>query len=95
MNWYEWFFDGIGTEIVSAIIGLLAGGIGGFFIGRRTKTVQRQKAGNDAKQRQQAATCNLNEEKERSRKQRDSIFQEQVAGDNAEQIQTGSVKNGH
>lgn len=32
----EWFFSGIGTEIISALIGLLFGGIGGYKIGVRT-----------------------------------------------------------
>lgn len=42
----EWFFSGIGTEIISAVIGIIIGGIGGYKIGVRNKIRQKQKAGN-------------------------------------------------
>ena len=44
----EWFFSGIGTEIISALIGLLFGGIGGYKIGVRNKIKQAQKAGDNS-----------------------------------------------
>ena len=43
----DWFFSGIGTEIISALIGLLIGGIGGYKIGVRNKIKQVQKAGDN------------------------------------------------
>lgn len=46
----EWFFDGLGTELVSMIIGLLlgagAGGIAGYKIGKNKSVLkQNQRAG--------------------------------------------------
>lgn len=45
-----WIFDGIGTEIISLLLGLLGGGAIGYRIGVRNKVSQRQKGGNNAKQ---------------------------------------------
>lgn len=39
----EWFFDGIGTEIVAVIISLILGGTMGYVIGVN-KNIQKQKA---------------------------------------------------
>lgn len=33
MNDVQWIFDGIGTAVISAIIGLLVGGFAGYRIG--------------------------------------------------------------
>ncbi len=50
-EWIKWFFDGLGTEIISLIIGAFSGGIIGFRIGKRkSKFVQIQKAGNNSQQ---------------------------------------------
>lgn len=95
MEWYQWIFDGFGTEILSAIIGLVLGSIGGFAIGRITKSRQIQKAGNEAKQRQEQFIENEHSKGKKREGSKSSIHQKQVAGDNSEQIQTGSVKNGH
>lgn len=51
--WYEWIFSGIGTTILSGIVGVIIGGIGGYQIGIHNKGKQRQKAGDDAKQQQE------------------------------------------
>ena len=40
----QWIFDGIGTEIISLMIGLIVGGISGYKIGVRNKASQKQKA---------------------------------------------------
>ena len=51
----QWFFDGIGTELISIIIGLIVGGIGGGFVGYRigkNKVKQTQKARDNANQNQ-------------------------------------------
>ena len=51
MNDVQWIFDGIGTAIISAIIGLLAGGFVGYRIGvKKTKITQKQKADDGANQ---------------------------------------------
>ena len=48
----EWIFDGIGTAFVSAIVGLIIGGVGGYYIGVRKTNKMKQKAGNHANQTQ-------------------------------------------
>lgn len=45
-------FDGWGTELVSLLVGLLATGIGYRFY-KNGKIYQKQKAGNNAKQKQE------------------------------------------
>lgn len=54
----EWFFSGIGTEIISALIGLVIGGIGGYKIGVRNKIKQVQKAGNNSNLSQTGSVVN-------------------------------------
>lgn len=39
----EWFFDGIGTAIITGIAGLFVGGCAGYKIGVRTTIKQKQK----------------------------------------------------
>lgn len=39
----EWFFDGIGTAIITGIAGLFVGGCVGYKIGVRTTIKQKQK----------------------------------------------------
>jgi len=47
----EWIFDGIGTAIVTLIIGFLTGGAVGYKIGINKNTVkQKQKAGDNSQQ---------------------------------------------
>ena len=50
----SWIFDGIGTAIVTLIIGLVTGGAVGYRIGIKKKKItnQKQKAGNNARQLQ-------------------------------------------
>lgn len=50
----EWIFDGIGSELISVLIGLAIGGGAGYYIGVKTtnKIKQKQKAGGNAKQEQ-------------------------------------------
>ena len=54
----EWFFSGIGTEIISALIGLLIGGIGGYKTGVRNKIKQVQKAGDNSNLSQTGSVVN-------------------------------------
>ena len=94
MEWYSWFFDGIGTSIVSAIIGLVLGGIGGFAIGRKSKSKQIQKAKNDAIQQQSVNVDDEIVDSKKSTGTETTVVQKQTAKNNAQQIQIGSVKNG-
>lgn len=48
----EWIFNGIGSEIISAVIGLLIGGVGGYSIAIRKTNNMKQKAKNNANQTQ-------------------------------------------
>ena len=50
----EWIFDGIGTEIISLLIGLAGGGAIGYRIGIRNKNSQHQKGRYQEKQVQLA-----------------------------------------
>lgn len=49
--WYEWFFDGIGTEIISLIIGIIIGVIGDRTY-MKSKSKLFQKSGNHSSQMQ-------------------------------------------
>ncbi len=92
--WYEWLFDGIGTEVVSIIAGIILGGIGGFFIGRYTKSKQIQKAKDGAKQKQTIAINDDSSFEQKNAKRKIISVQKQKAGNNSEQVQMGSVNNG-
>ncbi|MPM25507.1 hypothetical protein SDC9_72002 [bioreactor metagenome] len=47
----EWFFDGIGTSIISLIVGLLTGGSVGYRIGiNKNSANQKQKSGDSSTQ---------------------------------------------
>lgn len=50
MEYLEWIFDGIGTELVSLIIGAVVGGATGYKIGSKNKIKQKQNAGDNSKQ---------------------------------------------
>lgn len=56
MEWLKTVFDGIGTEIVRIIIGLIIGALGGgavgYKIGVKNKNKQHQSAKNNANQTQ-------------------------------------------
>lgn len=90
--WYEWIFSGIGTTILTSVGGIIIGGIGGYQIGIHSKEKQHQKAGANAKQRQELEL----HDKGIDGKNRitNSVKQTQKAGNGAEQIQVGRVING-
>lgn len=52
----EWIFDGIGTELIGAAIGLIVGALGGgtvgYKIGSKHRVTQNQTAGDNSKQTQ-------------------------------------------
>lgn len=82
-NWYEWIFSGIGTSVLTGLLGMVIGGIGGIQIGKhKSKIKQTQKAGKDSKQKQIGSkTINGNN--------KSNVTQTQKAKDNAEQVQIG------
>ena len=69
----QWIFDGIGTELISVIVGLIVGGgVGccvGYRIGTKNKVKQIQKAQDNAKQNQTGAVniYSMNEDKKDER----------------------------
>lgn len=89
--WYEWFFDGIGTEIASLVIGLLIGAIAGYKVGIRKNGTQIQRAKDDAVQEQALEIEDSKAEVDKGGI-RGNVQQIQKAGHNAKQKQTGTIK---
>lgn len=51
MSDISWIFDGIGTAVISGLVGLLLGGAAGYKIGvKKTKVRQSQGAGKNSSQ---------------------------------------------
>lgn len=88
--WYEWFFEGIGTEIIMFIIGLLAGGISGYRIGMKKNGIQKQIAKEEAKQKQELEVEINNDFEENGIN--GNLRQVQKAGSKAEQSQVGKIR---
>lgn len=101
IGFMNWFFDGIGTELISALIGLIvgtgAGGTVGYRIGiRRNSLVQMQDAGNDSRQKQigQVSEEEYGDNKENLNKiSHLKISQKQKGGKNTIQSQIGGINN--
>lgn len=91
---FAWLFDGLGSTILGLIISFVAGGVGGFALGRITKSKQIQKAGNGAKQKQSMVIDREPMDEKKKGKERTTLRQKQIAGDNAEQLQTGRITHG-
>ena len=89
--WYEWFFNGLGTAIITFILGLFLGSISGYKIGKKNKGNQIQSASNNAKQ-EQAIEIEPSNGKLIDGLENVSINQKQKARDNAEQRQIGRIK---
>lgn len=88
----QWIFDGIGTTIVSLLIGLIFGGISGYKFAIKKNSVQKQFAKENAHQRQEMEvelTDNLKEGKKSI-----NFQQNQNAGNYSKQVQIGSIRNG-
>ncbi len=87
--WYEWFFQGIGTEIIVLVIGVFIGGFSGYRFGIRKNGIQKQVAKDNAEQKQE-----LFVEDNDSRKDgiNGNLRQIQKAGENAKQSQVGTIK---
>lgn len=52
MEILSWLFDGLGTQIITFLVGAITGGFCGYKIGIHNKTKQSQKAGNNSSQTQ-------------------------------------------
>lgn len=82
-NNFEWIFSGIGTSIITGIVGLIIGGISGYKVGlHKAKIKQIQSAKDDSKQSQTGTKYNLDNVK-------NTITQKQRSGNKSEQIQIG------
>ena len=66
----EWIFDGIGTEIISLIIGAVLGGAAGYKIGSKNKIKQKQNAGDNSKQIQIGSVINNGDQQTKSDRRR-------------------------
>lgn len=92
----DWFFSGIGTEIVSIVISLIIGAIGGgtvgYRIGIKRTANQKQRAGNNSKQRQELQ-IGKNDVSEHLTKSKTNLKQAQRAGDNTVQTQIGGISD--
>lgn len=94
-DWVKWFFDGLGTEIISVIIGAVGGGLIGFRIGKRkSKFIQTQEAGSHSEQYQKGKSVSKYEnDGDKTRDSKSSFRQKQKAGDNSKQTQIGGQDN--
>lgn len=91
-TFFSWFFDGLGTEIVSLLIGGIAGSAIGYKVGVNKSIKQSQSAGDDARQTQ---TANITSGKDEETATADnSIKQCQEASNHAVQVQTGRISHG-
>ena len=76
MKWYEWIFDGIGTQVLSIVGGIIVCGGGGYLVGRWVKKKihinQNQKAGNNSRLNQIGNISISNEENSDGDKQTES-----------------------
>ncbi|SFG73051.1 hypothetical protein [Oribacterium sp. WCC10] len=86
--WYEWFFQGIGTEIVMLIVGIIFGGFVGYKIGIKKNGLQKQIAKDKAKQEQELEIDNNIEGDGIN----GNLRQVQKAGSKAEQSQVGKIR---
>lgn len=89
-NVFSWIFDGIGTEVIVLIGTAIIGFVGYKVLSKRSST-QKQKAKDEANQRQEMIYGNDANEKV---KQKDRINQYQKAGNKATQVQIGRDTNG-
>ncbi len=97
----DWFFDGIGTELISTLIGILigagAGGTIGYKVGiSKNILIQKQKAGNDSKQKQTGKILREvdDESTENNVKtSRAKVNQKQKGGSSSVQSQIGGINS--
>lgn len=70
----EWVFDGIGTELIGTVIGLIIGACGGgavgYKIGSKHKVTQNQNAGDNSKQTQIGSVNHYGDKQTKSNRRR-------------------------
>ena len=89
----QWIFSGIGTEIITLLVGAAIGGIAGYKIGTKKSYAQSQKAKDGSKQKQELLENGfdaITSDKINISK----VEQNQKAGKNSEQSQVGRFRNG-
>lgn len=89
----EWIFDGVGTEIISLIIGTITGGAIGYKVGIKKRIGQRQIAKDGALQEQVARMEGTTDIKSNVKKIDTQVSQVQKAGNHAIQSQSGDFRN--
>jgi hypothetical protein len=98
----DWFFDGIGTEIISILIGLVIGaGTGGAIgyrigVGKNTLT-QKQKVGNNSQQKQigkMSEGVDSNSTPNTTKISCSRVSQKQKGGNGSVQSQIGGIHSG-
>ncbi len=87
----KWIFEGIGTEIVSLVVGLIIGGVSGYKMAIKKNGEQKQIAKDCAQQRQEIDIEETDDLKE-GEKKNVNFRQTQKAGHQAEQSQIGRIK---
>ena len=95
MEHIQWIFSGIGTQILSALGGLVLGGLIGYKIRDKQFGRQKQVGGEQSNQRQvfYVDTTNdaLTDDSVTSHQKRQIINQSQKAGENSKQVQIGGI----
>lgn len=94
MDYVQWIFSGIGTQIVTGIVALLAGGVIGYRIRDIQIAKQKQIAGNSSNQRQELHIERNYKEAICEKESHQVMNQIQKAGDNSTQVQIGEF-DGH
>ncbi len=90
----EWIFSGIGTQILSLIIGAIGGGIIGYRVGMRKTGAQKQTAKEGATQRQEMEIIDTSGDNQGDKSSTHHIKQTQKAGKDSEQTQVGRIRHG-
>lgn len=83
-------FDGIGTEIISIVVALIIGAIGGYKVGIRKKIKQKQSVGDYSEQSQYGLVEVDSKENDNKMFKKNTIEQKQEAGERSKQLQVGS-----
>ena len=87
MEIIQWLFEGLGTEIVSLLLGGLVGGFAGYKLACVNIIKQKQRAGENAKQEQEIeVACNTDNKELESK-----IYQRQKGKSGSVQSQIGKV----
>lgn len=96
MELLEWIFDGIGTEIVSIVISLIIGAIGGGTVGYKVaikKTLSQKQSAGDGSEQRQELQIGKNDGGINSSKSKINHKQSQKAGNGSIQTQIGGIND--